>query len=426
MATGVTYTVKTGDNLATIAKQFYGNERMFAEIMRLNNLTSGMIKSGMVLRMPMNKPGQDISISQGLMTGMQQENNNARQAAGLPVNATGVFGQGAPMSSFVTPKTTVTSLDTLRANQVTGQQAMASSAAMRGRGYVHPRSTAPISQLGPAEPKGSTYDINLPNLQYNVGSAQRQQQQAAQERRMREAGFTINAQIPGGSGMGGVSLVPSQIPGGSGMGTNQDIQNLYKYGDVLGLNKYAALPQGAGITFKGGRAYNAGGQDITQQVTANNEALRLQNERKAMQSQLGGTGTKFYTDWGTVENEAQADSAKKARIDKFIEVVANPGTTLSKDVALAILSDWNINPTTVAGKKMVDQLAAVTPGLSYSPNQAATNAAINNINQELWNIGMFGTPPVQMQVQNGSTGGGGNASGYGDIRYGGGITSKGY
>ena len=40
---------------------------------------------------------------------------------------------------------------------------------------------------------------------------------------------------------------------------------------------------------------------------------------------------------------------------------------------------------------------------------------------------MFGTPPVQMQVQNGSTGGGGgNASGYGDIRYGGGITSKGY
>lgn len=59
---GKTYTVKSGDSAASIAKQIYGNERMMAEILRLNGGVK-TLRSGMVLRLPRPKDNEDIFIS---------------------------------------------------------------------------------------------------------------------------------------------------------------------------------------------------------------------------------------------------------------------------------------------------------------------------------------------------------------------------
>jgi hypothetical protein len=59
---GKTYTVKSGDSAASIAKDIYGNERMMAEILRLNGGVK-TLRSGMVLRLPRPKDNEDIFIS---------------------------------------------------------------------------------------------------------------------------------------------------------------------------------------------------------------------------------------------------------------------------------------------------------------------------------------------------------------------------
>jgi LysM repeat protein len=79
-----TYTVKGGDNLFSIAGNVYGDQRMFAEIMRLNNLGSGVIRPGMVLRLPAPKPSSAISVSPGLMQKVTAENQFVQQNKRLP------------------------------------------------------------------------------------------------------------------------------------------------------------------------------------------------------------------------------------------------------------------------------------------------------------------------------------------------------
>ena len=54
--------VGTGDNVAKIAEQVYGNQRMMAEIIRLNGGVS-MLRPGMVLRLPNFKENKNIYIS---------------------------------------------------------------------------------------------------------------------------------------------------------------------------------------------------------------------------------------------------------------------------------------------------------------------------------------------------------------------------
>ena len=79
-----TYTVKGGDNLFSIAGGVYGDQRMFAEIMRLNGLTSGVIRPGMVLRLPAPKPSAAINITQGLMDTMKAENDFVQKNQRMP------------------------------------------------------------------------------------------------------------------------------------------------------------------------------------------------------------------------------------------------------------------------------------------------------------------------------------------------------
>lgn len=59
---GNTWVVKGGDNIANIAEQVYGNERMMAEIIRLNGGVK-TIRPGMVLKLPNKKRNEDIFIS---------------------------------------------------------------------------------------------------------------------------------------------------------------------------------------------------------------------------------------------------------------------------------------------------------------------------------------------------------------------------
>lgn len=79
-----TYTVKGGDNLFSIAGSVYGNQRMFAEIMRLNGLTSGVIRPGMVLKLPQPKPDYAINVSGGLMNAVKAENDFVQQNKRMP------------------------------------------------------------------------------------------------------------------------------------------------------------------------------------------------------------------------------------------------------------------------------------------------------------------------------------------------------
>ncbi len=73
---GNTWVVQAGDNLNRIAQLVYGydNERMFAEISRLNGGVS-TIRSGMVLKLPMLKPNSQIFIANDAaqMMGMNSE-----------------------------------------------------------------------------------------------------------------------------------------------------------------------------------------------------------------------------------------------------------------------------------------------------------------------------------------------------------------
>ena len=59
---GNVWIVKGGDNVAKIAREVYGNERMMAEIMRLNGGVK-TLRPGMVLRLPNPKKNSDIFIS---------------------------------------------------------------------------------------------------------------------------------------------------------------------------------------------------------------------------------------------------------------------------------------------------------------------------------------------------------------------------
>jgi LysM repeat protein len=81
-----TYTVKGGDNLVNIAQNIYQNPRMFAEIMRLNGLTSGVIRPGMVLRLPAPKQNEAIMIQQNSLDMLKAENEYVKQNNKIPTS----------------------------------------------------------------------------------------------------------------------------------------------------------------------------------------------------------------------------------------------------------------------------------------------------------------------------------------------------
>ena len=84
---GNQYVVEGGDNLFSIAEKMYGDQRMFAEIMRLNRLGSGVIRPGMVLNLPRQKPSSQISIAKGLVEQLGAENKFVQTNNRLPTPA---------------------------------------------------------------------------------------------------------------------------------------------------------------------------------------------------------------------------------------------------------------------------------------------------------------------------------------------------
>lgn len=102
---GNQYVVEGGDNLFSIAEKMYGDQRMFAEIMRLNRLGSGVIRPGMVLNLPRQKPSSQISIAKGLVEQLGAENKFVQTNNRLPTPAEmqqQISGQAGSVSTPLT------------------------------------------------------------------------------------------------------------------------------------------------------------------------------------------------------------------------------------------------------------------------------------------------------------------------------------
>lgn len=65
-----TYVVKAGDNLSKIAKDIYGNDRMFAEIQRNNPWYNGILRPGQVLKLPGKRSNPFVSNTEAAAAGM--------------------------------------------------------------------------------------------------------------------------------------------------------------------------------------------------------------------------------------------------------------------------------------------------------------------------------------------------------------------
>ncbi len=65
-----TYVVKGGDNLSKIAKDIYGDARMFAEIQRNNPWFNGVLKPGQVLKLPAKRSNPFVSNTEAAAAGM--------------------------------------------------------------------------------------------------------------------------------------------------------------------------------------------------------------------------------------------------------------------------------------------------------------------------------------------------------------------
>lgn len=65
-----TYVVKGGDNLSKIAKEVYGDPRMFAEIQRNNPWFNGVLRPGQVLKLPAKRSNPFVSNTEAAAAGM--------------------------------------------------------------------------------------------------------------------------------------------------------------------------------------------------------------------------------------------------------------------------------------------------------------------------------------------------------------------
>jgi hypothetical protein len=65
-----TYVVKAGDNINSIAKRIYGNERMFGELQRANSWYSGVLHAGDVLKLPSKRSNPFVSNTEAAAQGM--------------------------------------------------------------------------------------------------------------------------------------------------------------------------------------------------------------------------------------------------------------------------------------------------------------------------------------------------------------------
>src|SRR5688572_11466732 len=65
-----TYVVKGGDNLSKIAKDIYGDARMFAEIQRNNPWFNGVLRPGQVLKLPAKRSNPFVSNTEAAAAGM--------------------------------------------------------------------------------------------------------------------------------------------------------------------------------------------------------------------------------------------------------------------------------------------------------------------------------------------------------------------
>lgn len=158
-----TYTVKSGDNLVKIARELYGNERMFAEIMRLNKLGSGVIRPGMVLNLPQNKANSEISISGNLLTGLAAENKGVKQ----PGVVAGTSGTPTPASLGVTSQ----NVDLARQQRQERNMFLAEVAQQAGP----PSGVAPSAPKPTGTPSGWTPEARKAYAERNVPSPTSQQ-----------------------------------------------------------------------------------------------------------------------------------------------------------------------------------------------------------------------------------------------------------
>jgi LysM repeat protein len=405
MATGATYQVQGGDNLMAIAKKVYGNERMFAEIMRLNGLSGTTIRPGQVLRLPVNKPNEQIYIAPGgqfASAGQLNEfySKNAGQKAPANLAGTSPFAGTSAQSQIknvfttsmaesqnaqlraaplvpqnVYQKGTLTSLDTLRAQQ-------------------------PITRAEFLQRQQNAADIRF--------AQQQKETQARMESYKVPAGttFTVKpSQIPGGSGgmqpttflAGGERLNPfaysaeRQPP--KGIYTNNYLTEIVD--PVTGQ----ALPQQTTPTIGVDRT---GGAPITL------PALPTEDQRKALIEQKI-----------TSLKTAPPTDATKMQMDAYFAARDNQ-TKLDLLTARQLVNTLGLRPDDAEYQAIMGQAG-------YSSAQAATEQALADFDTSMSNIGYYGTWPQQMVIQTGGGGakpGGGGDAGFGKYKLSGPITMR--
>ena len=165
--------VGTGDNVAKIAEQVYGNQRMMAEIIRLNGGVS-MLKPGMILRLPNFKDNKDIYISNDWASNMGMATTDELKsfytanpgAYGTGAKATWTSGNQTPFSPDAGYGwgNSSAQADILARQQNAAAQGLAANNVAGGRGTMVPDYAARTAYMAPGTVVSATptgYDPNM-------------------------------------------------------------------------------------------------------------------------------------------------------------------------------------------------------------------------------------------------------------------------
>jgi len=165
--------VGTGDNVAKIAEQVYGNQRMMAEIIRLNGGVS-MLKPGMILRLPNFKDNKDIYISNDWASNMGMATTDELKsfytanpgAYGTGAKATWTSGNQTPFSPDAGYGwgNSSAQADILARQQKAAAQGLAANNVAGGRGTMVPDYAARTAYMAPGTVVSATqtgYDPNM-------------------------------------------------------------------------------------------------------------------------------------------------------------------------------------------------------------------------------------------------------------------------
>ena len=165
--------VGTGDNVAKIAEQVYGNQRMMAEIIRLNGGVS-MLKPGMILRLPNFKDNKDIYISNDWASNMGMATTDELKsfytanpgAYGTGAKATWTSGNQTPFSPDAGYGwgNSSAQAEILARQQKAAAQGLAANNVAGGRGTMVPDYAARTAYMAPGTVVSTTpigYDPNM-------------------------------------------------------------------------------------------------------------------------------------------------------------------------------------------------------------------------------------------------------------------------